>query len=174
MRTLLMASALVVGLMGSLSAVPVPVPYRGFCGSLWLFALPCAQISSRLVGTIESFSLPGSCAECGYMLVSASPLNIRANHSSPDGLQAENVTFTLSPTTVPSGCRVSSQSVSLGFSSRLDGGLNYCILYSLLTGSGLKFTPAFTELTNEWACLGYSLAPCRAKRAGSGPDLWIK
>uniref|UniRef100_A0AAQ4RPZ7 Uncharacterized protein n=1 Tax=Gasterosteus aculeatus aculeatus TaxID=481459 RepID=A0AAQ4RPZ7_GASAC len=113
-------------------------------------------------------------AACFLQLVSASPLNIRANHSSPDGLQAENVTFTLSPTTVPSGCRVSSQSVSLGFSSRLDGGLNYCILYSLLTGSGLKFTPAFTELTNEWACLGYSLAPCRAKRAGSGPDLWIK
>ncbi|KAM8856136.1 uncharacterized protein AB9W97_020631 [Spinachia spinachia] len=172
MRTLLMASALVVGLVSSLSAVPVP--YRGYCESLWLFALPCPQISSRLVGTIESFNLSGSCAECWYTLVSASPLNIRANHTSPDGLQVENVTFTLSPTTVADGCRVSSQSVSLSFSSRLDSGLNYCNLYSLLTGSGLKFTPGFMELTNEWACLGYTLAPCRAKPAGSGPSIWNK
>lgn len=44
---------------------------------------------------------------CHFQLVSATPMTIKANHTSPDGLQAENITFTLSPTIMASGCRVS-------------------------------------------------------------------
>ncbi|XP_075967287.1 uncharacterized protein LOC142970715 isoform X5 [Anarhichas minor] len=164
MRTLLLTSALMAGLLGSLSAipVPVPVPYHAFCGSLWLFGLPCAEIGSRLVEQIEAFSLQRGCAECQYTLVSATPLNIRANHTSAGGLQTENITLTLSPISMTSGCRVSGQSVSVSFTSCLDDGLNYCNLRNLLTGCGLNYVPGLMELTNEWTCLGYSLSTCKA------------
>ncbi|XP_076603916.1 uncharacterized protein LOC143330990 [Chaetodon auriga] len=163
MRTLLLASALMAGLFGSLSAVAVP--YHAFCHSLWLFATPCAEISTKLVQQIEAFSPLSGCDECQYTLVSATSVMIKANHSSPDGHQAENITFTLSPTVLSSGCRVSGQSVSLSFSSLFDGGLNYCNLYNLLTASGLTSAPGFMEMTNEWACMGYKLSTCNTQRA---------
>lgn len=40
-------------------------------------------------------------------LVLATPQFINANHTSPDGLQGENITFTLKPTVLTGGCRVS-------------------------------------------------------------------
>lgn len=106
-------------------------------------------------------------------LVSATALKISANHTSPDGINAQNITFSFSATTLTSGCRVSvsthnalfylpllpfgysfiiftklmmyfssfthqAQSTSLAFSSLLDDGLNYCILYKLLSGEGTE------------------------------------
>ncbi|GAA6219119.1 uncharacterized protein LOC118311114 [Lates japonicus] len=159
MRTVLFASALVAALFGSLSAIPVP--YHAFCSSLWLFSTPCAELSTKLVQQIEAFSPLSGCDECQYSLVSATPLTIKANHTSPDGLKAENITFTFSPTILAAGCRVSGQSVSLSFTSLLDG-VNYCNLHNLLSASGLTSAPGFMEMTNEWACLGYGLSTCGA------------
>uniref|UniRef100_A0A671VRH7 Uncharacterized protein n=1 Tax=Sparus aurata TaxID=8175 RepID=A0A671VRH7_SPAAU len=101
---------------------------------------------------------------CGFVfqLVAALPLSILANHTSPDGLQTETITFTFSPTILTGGCRVSGLSSSLGFTTLLDGGLNYCNLFNLLSGDGLTSAPGYMELTNEWACLGYGLATCKA------------
>uniref|UniRef100_A0A3Q2ZJU5 Uncharacterized protein n=1 Tax=Kryptolebias marmoratus TaxID=37003 RepID=A0A3Q2ZJU5_KRYMA len=160
MKTPLLASAVILGLFGSFAAVPppapfpVPVPYHAFCRSLWLFAAPCAEISTTIAKQIQAFSPE-------YMLVSATPLEIKANHTSPDGINAQNITFSFSVTTLTSGCRVSAQSISLGFTSLLDDGLNYCNLYKLLSASGLSSAPGFLELTNEWACLGYGMAKCK-------------
>ncbi|CAG5896578.1 unnamed protein product [Menidia menidia] len=161
MKTLLLASALFVGLFSSTAAVPppapfpFPVPYHAFCRALWLFATPCAEISTTIVQQIQ-VSGPQ------YALVSALPLFVKANHTSPDGVQAQNITFSFSPTVLTGGCRVSAQSTSLGFTSLLDDGLNYCNLYNLLSNSGLISAPGFMEMTNEWACLGYGLAKCKA------------
>ncbi|KAK5607977.1 hypothetical protein CRENBAI_007265 [Crenichthys baileyi] len=156
MRTLLLVSALI----GSLTAIPIP--YHAFCSSLWLFEMPCAEISTTLVKQIEAFSPMIGCEKCQYQLVSATSVVIKANHTSPDGLQTENITFTLNPTIMASGCRVSAQSISLSFTSLLDDGLNYCNLYNLLSASGLTSAPGFIEMTNEWACLGYGLSTCKA------------
>ncbi|KAG8014243.1 hypothetical protein GBF38_016667 [Nibea albiflora] len=146
MKTLLMASALFAGLFGSLAAAPAPfpspVPYHAFCRTLWLFGKPCAEVSTTLVAQIQAFNPLSGCPECQYSLVSATPASIKANHTSVDGLQAENITITLSPTTLISGCRVSAQSASLGFTSLLDNGLNYCNLYTLLLVALLK-KPSF-------------------------------
>lgn len=40
-----------------------------------------------------------------FQLVSATPVSVKANHTSPDGLQAEGLTFTFSPI-MTGGCRV--------------------------------------------------------------------
>lgn len=42
-----------------------------------------------------------------FQFVSATAQSIKANHTSPDGLQCENITFSLSPTVLTRGCRVS-------------------------------------------------------------------
>lgn len=39
--------------------------------------------------------------------MSNSSQSIKANHTSPDGLQGENITFTLQPTALTGGCHVS-------------------------------------------------------------------
>ncbi|KAM4557323.1 uncharacterized protein V3H82_017078 [Fundulus diaphanus] len=161
MKTVLLASALILGLFGCLVAVPppapfpFPVPYHAFCRALWLFATPCAEISIKITQQIQAFSPE-------YTLAVATPLKIKANHTSPDGISAQNITFSFSPTVLTAGCRVSAQSISLGFSSLLDNGLNYCNLYKLLSASGLTSAPGFMEMTNEWACLGYGMAKCVA------------
>ncbi|KAG7229246.1 hypothetical protein INR49_012903 [Caranx melampygus] len=163
MKTLLLTSALFAVLFGSIAAVPfpVPVPYHAFCRTLWLFAKPCAEISTTMMQQIQALSPRLGCNECQYMLVSANPRAIRANHTSLDGVQAESLMFTFTPTIMTAGCRVSAQSTSLGFTSLLDDGLNYCNLYYLLSASGLTAAPGFLEMTNEWACLGYGLASCK-------------
>uniref|UniRef100_A0A8C4H9A4 Uncharacterized protein n=1 Tax=Dicentrarchus labrax TaxID=13489 RepID=A0A8C4H9A4_DICLA len=162
--TMLLASALFVGLFGSLAAVPfpfpVPVPYHAFCRTQWLFATPCSEISAKLVQQIEVFSPETGCKECQYMLVFATPEYITANHTSTNGLQAEKITFALTSTLLTASCRVSATSTSLGFTSLLDNGLNYCNLRNLLSASGLTSAPGFLEMTNEWACLGYGMATC--------------
>ncbi|KAM6989585.1 uncharacterized protein LKV04_009234 [Tautogolabrus adspersus] len=156
MRTLLLATALFAGLLGSLAApYSVPVPYHAFCRVMWLFAKPCDEIGATIVQQIQA-SYPQ------YLLVSASTLSVKANHTSLDGLQAENITFTFSSTVETEGCRTSGQSISLGFTSLLDNGLNYCNLFNLLSASGLTSSPGFMEITNEWACLGFGLATCKA------------
>uniref|UniRef100_A0A8D3CDW3 Uncharacterized protein n=1 Tax=Scophthalmus maximus TaxID=52904 RepID=A0A8D3CDW3_SCOMX len=163
MKTLLLASALFAGLFGSLAAVPVPpapAPYHPFCKTLWLFATPCADISATIVQQIQALSPLVACDICQYELVSANPGFIKANHNSIDGLQAESISFTFTPTVMTGGCRVSAFSISLGFTSRLDDGVNYCNLYNVLSASGLTSSPGFMELTNEWACLSYGLATC--------------
>ncbi|KAM8728481.1 uncharacterized protein AB9X84_001772 [Acanthopagrus schlegelii] len=166
MNTLLLASALFAGLLGSLAAAPAPAPapgpYHAFCRSLWLFATPCAEISTTLLQQITAFDTLVGCAECQYKLVAALPQSILANHTSPDGLQTETITFTFRPTALTGGCRVSGLSSSLGFTTLLDGGLNYCNLFNLLSASGLTSAPGYMEMTNEWACLGYGLATCKA------------
>ncbi|KAM6918404.1 uncharacterized protein FYW49_008025 [Xenentodon cancila] len=161
MRTLLLASAVIVGLVGCISAAypppppfPFPVPYHAFCRALWLFATPCAEVSTAISQQIQ---LSGP----QYKLVSATPLAVMANHTSFDGTQVQNVTFSFSSTILTGGCRVSGQSISLGFTSLLDDGLNYCNLYNLLLASGLTSAPGFMEMTNEWACLGYGMAKCK-------------
>ncbi|KAM7406933.1 hypothetical protein PAMA_002910 [Pampus argenteus] len=167
MRTLLLASALIAGLFASSSAIPKP--YHAFCDSLWLFASPCAEISTKLVKQIEAFSPVNGCKECRYMLVSASPLSIKANHTSLDGLQAENISFTLSPTVLTSGCRVSGMSISQSFTKILDGGLNYCNLYNLLAdrdsvhGLSEELSALKANLTEERNLLNASLAEMSKK-----------
>uniref|UniRef100_A0A3P8UI27 Uncharacterized protein n=1 Tax=Amphiprion percula TaxID=161767 RepID=A0A3P8UI27_AMPPE len=96
-----------------------------------------------------------------FQLVSATPLSITANHTSLDGVQSENITFTFIPTVLTGGCRVSAQSTSQGFTSLFDNGLNYCNLYNLVAASGLTSEPGYMEMTNEWACLGYRQATCK-------------
>uniref|UniRef100_A0A3Q3MPR9 Uncharacterized protein n=1 Tax=Labrus bergylta TaxID=56723 RepID=A0A3Q3MPR9_9LABR len=156
MRTLLLATALLSGLLGSLAAhYSAPVPYHAFCRVMWLFAKPCDEIGTKIVQQIRAFYPQ-------YMLVSASALSVKANHTSLDGLQAENVTFTFSSAVETEGCRTGGQSISLGFTSLLDNGLNYCNLFNLLSASGLTSSPGFIEITNEWACLGFGLATCKA------------
>ncbi|MEQ2202072.1 hypothetical protein XENOCAPTIV_023537, partial [Xenoophorus captivus] len=151
---------LTTGLFGCFVAVsptvpfPFPVPYHAFCRSLWLFATPCAEISTTIAQQIQAFSPE-------YTLILATPLKIKANHTSPDGINVQNITFSFSPTILTGGCRVSAQSITLGFTSLLDDGLNYCNLYKLLSASGLTSAPGFMEMTNEWACLGYGLAKCK-------------
>ncbi|CAK6957569.1 hypothetical protein D5F01_LYC10375 [Scomber scombrus] len=165
MRTLLLASAFIAALVGS-SAIPVPVPvpapYHAFCRTLWLFATPCAEVSATILGQIQAYDPLVGCENCQYVLVSTTARSIKANHTSPDGLQAEDITITFNPTVMTAGCRVTAQSTSLGFTSLLDNGLNYCNLYNLLSASGLTSSPGFMEMTNEWACLGYGLATCKA------------
>ncbi|KAL7386314.1 hypothetical protein ABVT39_006466 [Epinephelus coioides] len=163
MKTLLLASTLFVGLFGYLAAVPAPVtvpvpvpfPYHAFCRTMWLFATNCAEISTKVVQQILAFNPE-------YMLVSATPLSIKANHTSLDNPEGENITFTFSPTILTGGCRMTGLSSSLGFTSLLDGGLNYCNLYNLLSASGVTSEPGITEMTNEWSCLGYGLSTCKA------------
>ncbi len=46
-----------------------------------------------------------------FQLVSATPLSIKANHTSLDGLQAESITFKFSPTILTGGCRVTVSTV---------------------------------------------------------------
>uniref|UniRef100_A0AAQ5YI08 Uncharacterized protein n=1 Tax=Amphiprion ocellaris TaxID=80972 RepID=A0AAQ5YI08_AMPOC len=161
MKTLLLASALFAGLFVSLSAAPAPGTYHAFCRALWLFASPCAEINTKVAQQIQAFSLLAGCDECQYMLVSATPLSITANHTSLDGVQSENITFTFIPTVLTGGCRVSAQSTSQGFTSLFDNGLNYCNLYNLVAASGLTSEPGYMEMTNEWACLGYRQATCK-------------
>ncbi|XP_077374462.1 uncharacterized protein LOC144017085 [Festucalex cinctus] len=153
---------LLAGLAVLAAAVPVPVPYHAFCRTLWLFSSPCAAVSTTLVQQIQAFNPMFGCAKCHYTLGAGTPLGITANHSSTDGMAVENITFTFSPTVMTGGCRVTGQSTSLGFTSLLDNGLNYCNLYDLLSASGLSSGPGFMEMTNEWACLGYGLASCKA------------
>ncbi|KAI9544547.1 hypothetical protein NQZ68_001420 [Dissostichus eleginoides] len=143
MKTLLLASALFAGLFVSLTAVPIPVPYHAFCKTLWLFAVPCNEINTKVVAQILAFS-PQYRSQSYF-----------TRHLDPEG---ENITFALNPTILTAGCRVFAQSTSIGFTSLLDGGLNYCNLYNLLSASGLISSPDFMEMTNEWACLGYGLA----------------
>ncbi|RVE68556.1 hypothetical protein OJAV_G00092860 [Oryzias javanicus] len=160
MKTLLLTSAVLAGLFGCFTAFPppapfpFPVPYHAFCRALWLFATPCSQISTTIAQQIQA-SAPE------YKLVLATPLVIRANHTS-DGVQMQNITFSLTDTILTGGCRVSAESISLGFTSLLDDGLNYCNLYNVLAASGLISAPGFLEMTNEWACMGYGLAKCKA------------
>ncbi|AWP03903.1 Hypothetical protein SMAX5B_006553 [Scophthalmus maximus] len=52
------------------------------------------------------------------------------------------------------------QSSSLGFTSLLDYGLNYCNLYYILSESELNASPGFMEITNEWNRLGHGLHTC--------------
>uniref|UniRef100_A0A674MGM4 Uncharacterized protein n=1 Tax=Takifugu rubripes TaxID=31033 RepID=A0A674MGM4_TAKRU len=165
MRTLLLLAA-TSGLLASLAALPTPPApaYHAFCKALWLFGTPCAEVAAKLVQQIKAFSPMSGCAQCGYTLVSATPLSIKANHTSAAAPQGENITFTLSPTILTGGCRVGANSMSQGFTSRLDDGLNYCNLHNLLTASGLNLSPGFMELTNEWACLGVGLSTCSAEQ----------
>uniref|UniRef100_A0A3Q2GQF5 Lipoprotein n=1 Tax=Cyprinodon variegatus TaxID=28743 RepID=A0A3Q2GQF5_CYPVA len=159
MKTVLLASALLLGLFGCSVALPLPVPfpypdpYQAVCGTMWLFATPCAEISTTVAKQIQALSPE-------YMLISATPLAIKANHTSPDGISVQDITFSLSPTIVTGGCRVSAKSSSLGFTGLLDGGLNYCNLHKLVSASGLTLSPGYMEMTNEWACLGYGMAKC--------------
>ncbi|KAL6103915.1 uncharacterized protein ACO6RY_13764 [Pungitius sinensis] len=159
MRTLLLASALCAGLFGPVAGVPppepAPSPYRAFCRTLWLFASPCVDVSTELVAQIQALS--------PYQLVSVNPVYIAANHTSALRPLGEDLTFSLSPTVLTAGCRVTAMSNSIGFTSLLDGGLNYCNLYELLSASGLSSAPGFMEMTNEWACLGKGLATCVKK-----------
>ncbi|XP_077581054.1 uncharacterized protein LOC144202006 [Stigmatopora nigra] len=166
MKTLLLLSGLVI--LGASVPTPAPVPvtvpgptYHAFCRTLWLFASTCGEVSTRLVQQIQAFNPMLGCEKCHYTLVSGTPLGIHANHTSTDGLTAENLTFALSATVMTAGCRVTAQSTSMGFTSLLDYGLNYCNLYDLLSASGLASGPGFMEITNEWACLGYGLATCK-------------
>ncbi|KAJ0022630.1 hypothetical protein NQD34_014764 [Periophthalmus magnuspinnatus] len=163
MKTVLLPAALVAALLCSVRAVPVPgpVPYHAFCRSIWLFATPCAVISSTLEQQIEVLSPAVGCQNCLYNLVSVTPLAIMANHTSADRLTTESLSFKFVPTVLTGGCRVSANSQSNGFTSLLDNGLNYCNLYTLLSTSGLAAHPDFMEMTNEWACLGYGLATCK-------------
>uniref|UniRef100_A0A3Q2D1X1 Uncharacterized protein n=1 Tax=Cyprinodon variegatus TaxID=28743 RepID=A0A3Q2D1X1_CYPVA len=160
MKTVLLVSALIAGVIGSMSAIPVS--YNAFCNSLWLFEMPCAKISATLIKQIEAFSPANGCDKCHYELVSTLPVLINANHTSPDGLQAENITFVLSPGTMGSGCHVSAQSLSQNFTSFAKDGVNYCNLYDLLTASNLTSSAGFTEMTNPWACPGFGLATCKS------------
>ncbi|KAM3604358.1 uncharacterized protein V6R79_009972 [Siganus canaliculatus] len=152
---------LLSGLFGSSVANPVPVPYHAFCRTLWLFGVPCADVSTRLVHQIQAFSPVKGCEKCHYILVSATNESIEAHHTSSDNLHIQIIEFTLHTTVLTNSCRVSAQSASLDFTSLLDGGLNYCNLYNLLTASGLNLAPGFMEMTSEWACLGYGSATCR-------------
>ncbi|CAK6974676.1 hypothetical protein GBF38_016667 [Scomber scombrus] len=152
---------LLTGLFGSPAASPVPVPYHAFCRTLWLFGLPCTDVGNRLVHQIQAFSPLNGCKKCHYIIVSATNTSIQAHHTSPDNLHVESLEFTLQTTILTGSCRVNAQSASLTFSSLLDGGLNYCNLYDLLTASGLNLSPGFLEMTSEWACLGYTTATCR-------------
>ncbi|KAK9538621.1 hypothetical protein VZT92_003784 [Zoarces viviparus] len=159
MRTLLLASALLAGLFVSLAAVPVPDtapgPYRAFCKTMWLFATPCAEISTKLVQQIQAWSPQ-------YTLLLGLPTYIKANHTSLSSPEGENIILILNPTVLSAGCRVTAMSFSLAFTSLLDGGLNYCNLNNLVSASGLTSAPGFMEMTNEWACLSYGLATCKA------------
>ncbi|CAL1596606.1 unnamed protein product [Knipowitschia caucasica] len=163
MKTLLLPLALVAALLCSASTVPIPgpVPYHAFCRSMWLFATPCAAISSALEQQIVALSPVTGCGNCFYNLVSVTPLAILANHTSPDGLTAETLSFKFLPSVLTGGCRVNANSQSIAFTSLLDNGLNYCNLYNILSASGLSAQPDFMEMTNEWACLGYGLASCK-------------
>ena len=42
-----------------------------------------------------------------FQLVSTTAKSIKANHISPDGLQAENITITFNPNVMTGSCRVS-------------------------------------------------------------------
>uniref|UniRef100_A0A3B4YC11 Uncharacterized protein n=1 Tax=Seriola lalandi dorsalis TaxID=1841481 RepID=A0A3B4YC11_SERLL len=161
MRTALLASILFTGLFGSSAAIPIPVPYYDFCRTLWLFALPCADVGSKLVQQIQAFNPVNVCEKCHYTLLSATNSSIHAHHTSPDNLHVESIEFTLHRTMLTSSCRVSAQSASVTVTSFFDSGINYCNLYNLLTASGLNVAPGFIEMTSEWACLGYGFATCR-------------
>ncbi|KAE8290784.1 hypothetical protein D5F01_LYC10374 [Larimichthys crocea] len=160
MRPLLLASALIAGLCGSLVASPVPVTYYAFCRTLWLFGLPCADVGSKLVQQIRAFNPINGCIKCHYILISAINDTIEAQHTTLGNLQVENIEFNLQTTILTGSCRVTAQSTSLAFSSHLDSDLNYCNLYDLLTASGLNLAPGFMEMTSEWSCLGYEFATC--------------
>uniref|UniRef100_A0A3Q2DHG0 Uncharacterized protein n=1 Tax=Cyprinodon variegatus TaxID=28743 RepID=A0A3Q2DHG0_CYPVA len=159
MNTILLASALLLGLFSCSVAFaaptpfPFPIPYHSFCGTLWLFAKPCAEISTKITKQIQVFSPE-------YMLIAATPSTIKANHTSPDG-SVQNISFSLGPTIQSGGCSVSALSISLGFTSLLDDGLNYCNLNKLLSASGLNTSSGFMELTTELACLGYGTTTCK-------------
>ncbi|KAJ0059870.1 hypothetical protein NL108_014566 [Boleophthalmus pectinirostris] len=153
---LLLPTALVAALLSSVGSmtIPGPVPYHAFCRSIWLFATPCAKISTVLEKQIVALSPEVGCAD----LI---PLTILANHTSADGLTAEILCFKFMDTVLTGSCIVYAESQSLNFSKLLDTGINYCNLYNLVTASGLTSQPDFMEMTNEWACPGYGLAMCK-------------
>ncbi|XP_077374457.1 uncharacterized protein LOC144017075 [Festucalex cinctus] len=158
MRTTLLLMAIILGPCVS-DRPPVPLSYRAHCRTLWLFATPCVEVSAAILRQIQAFNPASGCSACHYTVVTVSPTDIRANHTSPDSLQMESIIFSFRPT-MTGGCRVSAQSKSLDFIAVIDDGVNYCNLYNVLSASGLTSTTGFLEMTNEWACLGYGEADC--------------
>uniref|UniRef100_A0A3P8VWC4 Uncharacterized protein n=1 Tax=Cynoglossus semilaevis TaxID=244447 RepID=A0A3P8VWC4_CYNSE len=167
MKTLLLASVLLSGLVGSFAVPfppgpfpPAPPAYHAFCKTVWLFASPCVELTTTILQQIQAFNPLNACAQCQYRLVSVTPQSIRANHTSPENLQVESLSFSFKPTVMTGGCRVNAMSTSLGFTSLIDDGQNYQNLYNILTASGLNSSPGFIEMTNDWACLCHGLGTC--------------
>ncbi|KAK5889202.1 hypothetical protein CesoFtcFv8_015227 [Champsocephalus esox] len=113
MKTLLLASALFAGLcfaglcLSHCRPYPCSLPcFLAFCKRLWLFAVPCNEINTKVVAQIQAFSPQ-------YRLLYTNPLSIRANHTSLDSPEGENITFTLNPTILTAGCHVFAQSTSI-------------------------------------------------------------
>lgn len=165
MRTLLLASAFLAGLFGSLAAAPTPEPapspYRPFCRTLWwvgfcphwllgvwiqvntrngpdifyfsfflqAFCEPLCWSQNRTRCTdsslepvrgdnrspvhlnnvhtrIRTYLLRRCVAFRPLQLVSVNPVHIAANHTSPERPLGEDISFSLSPTVLTNGCRV--------------------------------------------------------------------
>ncbi|CAB1445055.1 unnamed protein product [Pleuronectes platessa] len=108
MTTLLLASALLTGLLGLSAAAPAPpapAPFHAFCKTQWFFVTPCTDISSTIVEQIQAFSPKPGCDVCRYKLVSVSPQSVTANHTSAVAAQSEDLLFAFSPL-MSGGCRV--------------------------------------------------------------------
>ncbi|KAG7283528.1 hypothetical protein CRUP_012588 [Coryphaenoides rupestris] len=133
------------------TAKPVdPKPYQAFCKIMWLVGIPCADVNMAIVTQIKSLDQ--------YKLGVVTLASVSANHTSVDGTQVEDITFTMRATVDIMGCHIGGSSKSQFWMSRLDNGTNYCNLNRVLQGSGMTTAPGFTEYTNEWLCLGLGLA----------------
>ncbi|XP_065122045.1 uncharacterized protein [Paramisgurnus dabryanus] len=158
--TWILALTLIMGICLKTTAEPL----HAQCKVIWLFGIPCGDVSIALVNQIKAWRSAAGCItggeKCMYELVSATSFRIIAKHTSIQSNTVEDLSFDLVPTEGSSVCRVTGISFSESWAVLADNGMNYCTLYNLIEGSGLVDVEGYKEYTNEWICLEYSTANC--------------
>ncbi|KAK6485194.1 hypothetical protein HHUSO_G13156 [Huso huso] len=135
-------------------------PLHAQCSVKWTLSVPCMNVSSLLVAQInewETEDCPGKSQKCLYSIVAVGDNELLATHTTPLMKFVDDIKFTFN-SREKDNCEVLGQSVSRSWYAILDSGTNYCNMYNLMNGSGLRLTPGFNEYTSDSNCTQYSTA----------------
>ena len=153
-------------------------PFHASCQIKWDFSITsCDVVRSKLVQQIQKWKGRDNCEQggekCLYHLVSNTPSQVTATHTTPKKEYVDSLTMTFAPVQIfqdskvvsfekdfSSGCSVSAHSRSNVWYAILDYGTNYCNLRNLVVGSGLVNVTGFTETTNDHVCTEFTSADC--------------
>lgn len=156
-------------------------PIHASCKLEWVFsATSCDVVQTKLLKQINAWKGKDNCdgggEKCLYSLVSSSPSQIMATHSTPEKKYVDSLTMSFSSNALlqpvdsrvstfqkiqsPSHCHVMAQSRSNVWYALLDFGTNYCNLHNLVVGSGLSNVTGFIEKTSDSVCTQYSSSNC--------------